>query len=171
MARRVSRMLRLQAEGIPVCLTVSHIDGLVVARSAFRMSLNYRSCMAFGRAKAVVDPAAHEAGLNAFVERLYPNRTRLMRPILSQEVQATKLMSMVIEEASAKTRDDGPADLETDYGADCWAGAIRIMQRVGVAIPDTKVPPRGSAAREIGHFAEGVALDQLLLMLARREGR
>src|SRR5579863_9723655 len=103
-----SRMLRAQRAGIPVCLTVSHVDGLVLARSAFRHSLNYRAAMVFGSAAIVDDPTEQEAGLNAFVERLYPGRTRLMRPILPQELKATALMSMAIEEASAKIRDDGP---------------------------------------------------------------
>ena len=77
-----SRMLRAQRTGIPVCVTVSHLDGLVVARSAFRHSLNYRSVMVFGTAMAVADDAEKEAGLNAFIERLYPEeRNRLGQPI------------------------------------------------------------------------------------------
>src|SRR6266581_3709584 len=79
-----SRMLRTQRAGIPVCLTVSHLDGLVLARSAFRHSLNYRAVMAFGTAAMVEDESEKEAGFNAFVERLYPGRTDLMRPILPQ---------------------------------------------------------------------------------------
>ena len=77
-----SRMLRTQRAGIRVCLTVSHVDGLVLARSAFRHSLNYRAVMAFGTATIVEDEGAKEAGFNAFIERLYPGRTGLMRSIL-----------------------------------------------------------------------------------------
>src|SRR5580658_10166485 len=94
-----SRMLRTQSRGIPVCLTVSHVDGLVLARSAFRHSLNYRAVMAFGTAALVTDEAEKEAGLNAFVERLYPGRTAKMRAILPQELKATRLLGMTIEEA------------------------------------------------------------------------
>ena len=163
-----SRMLRTQAAGIPVCLTVSHVDGLVLARSAFRHSLNYRAVMAFGTAAPVADEHEKEAGLNAFIERLYPGRTALMRPILPQELKATTLMSMVIEDASAKIRDDGPLDLAEDYDAPCWAGVVPIAIRPGMPRPDMRVPPRGTPEAEVGHLPEGAAFDQILLALARR---
>ena len=163
-----SRMLRTQRAGIPVCLTVSHVDGLVLARSAFRHSLNYRAVMAFGTAAIVEDEGAKEAGFNAFIERLYPGRTGLMRPILPQELKATSLLSMVIEEASAKIRDDGPLDLEADYAGPCWAGVIPIAQRVGAAMPDARIAPHGAPEPEIGHFAEGASFDEILFALARR---
>ena len=163
-----SRMLRAQREGIPVCLTVSHVDGLVLARCAFRHSLNYRAVMAFGTAHVVEDESEKEAGLNAFIERLYPGRTGRMRPIAPQELKATMLMSMVIEEASAKIRDDGPLDLDTDYDADCWAGIVPIAQQVGAPVPDARVPPRRAPEQDVGHFPEGAAFDEILLALARR---
>src|SRR5580700_7846827 len=87
-----SRMLRKQTQGIPVCVTVSHVDGLVVARSGFHHSLNYRAVMAFGSAAIVEDPAEKEAGLNAFVDRVYPGRTGLIRSINVQELKATTLL-------------------------------------------------------------------------------
>jgi nitroimidazol reductase NimA-like FMN-containing flavoprotein (pyridoxamine 5'-phosphate oxidase superfamily) len=164
-----SRMLRAQREGIPVCLTVSHIDGLVLARCAFRHSLNYRAVMVFGTAGAVEDEREKEAGLNAFIERLFPGRTGVMRPIAPQELKATMLLSMAIEEVSAKIRDDGPLDLEADHTADCWAGVIPIAQRIGEPVGDERVPPRGSREREIGHLAEGARFDDILLSLARRD--
>jgi hypothetical protein len=141
----------------------------VLARSAFRHSLNYRAVMAFGHAAMVSDPKEKEAGFNGFVERLYPGRTGLMRPILAQEIKATALMRMVIEEASAKIRDDGPLDLEGDYATDCWAGVIPIAQHMAAPIGDRRVPPRGNREREIGHFTAGTALDRMLLALARHE--
>ena len=162
-----SRMLRAQRDGIPVCLTVSHIDGLVLARSAFRHSLNYRAVMAFGKAHAVEDEREKEAGLNGFIERLYPGRTAAMRPIRPQELKATMLLGMAIEEVSAKIRDDGPLDLEGDQDADCWAGVVPIAQRLGAAIPDRRVRPRGSREREIGHLPEGGQFDEVLRRLAR----
>jgi nitroimidazol reductase NimA-like FMN-containing flavoprotein (pyridoxamine 5'-phosphate oxidase superfamily) len=161
-----SHMLRAQRDGIPVCLTVSHIDGLVLARCAFRHSLNYRAVMVFGTARAVEDEREKEAGFNAFIERLYPGRTGVMRPIAAQELKATMLLSMAIEEVSAKIRDDGPLDLETDHTADCWAGVIPIAQRIGAPAGDTRVPPRGSRDGEIGHLPEGAAFDQILRKLA-----
>jgi nitroimidazol reductase NimA-like FMN-containing flavoprotein (pyridoxamine 5'-phosphate oxidase superfamily) len=164
-----SRMLRAQREGIAVCLTVSHVDGLVLGRCAFRHSLNYRAVMAFGTASVVEDERAKEAGFNGFIERLYPGRTRLMRPISPQELKATMLLSMAIEEVSAKIRDDGPLDLEADHTADCWAGVIPIAQRLDAPIDDWRVAPRGSRKAEIGHFAAGARFGDILLSLARRD--
>jgi nitroimidazol reductase NimA-like FMN-containing flavoprotein (pyridoxamine 5'-phosphate oxidase superfamily) len=163
-----SRMLRVQATGIPVCVTVSHLDGLVVARSAFRHSLNYRSVMVFGTAMAVADDAEKEAALNAFIERLYPGRTDVMRAILPQELRATSLIGMTIDEASAKIRNDGPLDLEADYDANCWAGTIPTVQCIGAPVSDARLPPRGSAEREIGQFAENARFDRILLSPAQR---
>jgi uncharacterized protein len=162
-----SRMLRMQAGGIPVCLTVSHVDAVILARCAFRHSLNYRAVMAFGNAEIVSDLAEKEAGLNAFIERLYPGRTKIMRRIAPQELKATTLMGMTIEAASAKIRSGGPLDLEEDYGAECWAGTVPIAQVTGAPVPDAKAPPRMPAEPEIGHFAEGATFDQVLLRLAR----
>jgi nitroimidazol reductase NimA-like FMN-containing flavoprotein (pyridoxamine 5'-phosphate oxidase superfamily) len=163
-----SRMLRTQAGGLPVCVTVSHADGLILGRSAFRHSLNYRAVMAFGTAAIIDDPIEKEAGFNAFIERIYPGRTKIMRGILPQELKATTLMGMTIEDASAKIRSGGPLDLEQDYAADCWAGTVPIMQVLGAPIPDPIVPPHTSPAAEIGHLAEGASLDRVLLAVARR---
>jgi uncharacterized protein len=164
-----SRMLRTQAKGIPVCVTVSHVDALILARCAFRHSLNYRAVMAFGTAAIVDDPAEKEAGFNAFIERIYPGRTGIMRGILPQELKATSLMGMAIDDASAKIRSGGPIDLEADYAADCWAGTVPIAQHMGAPIADPIAPPRTAPGPEIGHFAEGAAFDQVLLSLAGRE--
>jgi nitroimidazol reductase NimA-like FMN-containing flavoprotein (pyridoxamine 5'-phosphate oxidase superfamily) len=165
-----SRMLRNQTAGIPVCLTVTHVDGLVVARSGFHHSLNYRAVMAFGTAAKVEDLAEKEAGLNAFVDRVYPGRTDLIRGINTQELKATTLMGMTIEEASAKLRTGGPVDDEEDYTADCWAGIIPITPLIGAPIADPRLKPGVAAAPEVGHFAEGAAFDQVLLALARQAG-
>jgi hypothetical protein len=162
-----SRMLRSQTAGIPVCLTVTHVDGLVVARSGFHHSLNYRAVMAFGTAAKVEDPAEKEAGLNAFVDRVYPGRTKLVRSINPQELKATTLLGMTIEDASAKLRQGGPVDDEEDYTADCWAGVIPITPLIGAAIPDARLKPGIPAEPEIGHFTEGATFDQVLLALAR----
>lgn len=165
-----SRMLRTQTAGIPVCVTVSHVDALILARCAFRHSLNYRAVMAFGSAAIVADPAEKEAGLDAFIERLYPGRTGLMRPIARQELKATTLMGMTIEHASAKIRSGGPLDLETDYAADCWAGTVPIVQVTGAPIADPIAPPRTGPEPEVGHFAAGARFDEVLLATARRGG-
>src|SRR5215470_782223 len=99
-----SRMLRTQSAGIPVCLTVTHLDGLVLARSGFHHSINYRSVMAFGKAHKVEDVAEKERELDYFIERIYPGRVATLRPIDQQELKGTTLLAMEIEEASAKIR-------------------------------------------------------------------
>src|SRR5580700_7207407 len=162
-----SRMLRTQAAGIPVCLTVAHVDALILARCAFRHSLNYRAVMVFGTAAIVDDLEEKEAGLNAFIERIYPGRTAIMRGILPQELKATTLMGMTIEDASAKIRSGGPLDLEQDYAADCWAGTVPIAQVMGAPLPDAIRPPHVPAGRDAGHFAEGLRFDDILLALTR----
>jgi hypothetical protein len=91
-----------------------------------------------------------------------------MRAILPQELKATNLIGMTIEEASAKIRDDGPLDVEADCDADCWAGTIPIVQRIGAPASDARVLPRGSFRREIGQFAENARFDRILLSLAQR---
>jgi hypothetical protein len=91
-----------------------------------------------------------------------------MRGISRQELKATTLMGMTIEDASAKIRSGGPLDLEEDYAADCWAGTVPIAQHMGTPIPDPIAPPRGAPAPQIGHFAEGATFDQVLLGLAGR---
>src|SRR6202050_3492771 len=130
-----SRMLRTQAPGIPVGLTGAPVDALILARCAFRHSLNYRAVMVFGHAAIVDDLAEKEAGLNAFIERIYPGRTGIMRGISAQELKATSLMGMTIENASAKIRSGGPLDLEQDYAADCWAGTVPVAQVMGAPVP------------------------------------
>jgi uncharacterized protein len=165
-----SRMLRTQAAGIPVCVTVSHVDALILARCALRHSLNYRAVMAFGTAAIVDDPAEKEAGFNAFIERIYPGRTGIMRGIERQELKATTLMGMTIEDASAKIRSGGPLDLEQDYAARCWAGTLPVTQVMGVPIPDPIAPPSVPFEPEIGHFAAGARFDEVLLASARKGG-
>jgi uncharacterized protein len=164
-----SRMLRKQTEGIPVCVTVSHLDGLVVARSGFHHSLNYRAVMAFGSAAIVADEETKTAALNGFVDRLYPGRNRQIRPIFPQELKATTLMSMRIDEASAKIRTGGPIDDEPDYALDCWAGVIPVETRIGAAVPDERLKSAVPALDGLGAWAEGGVLSEVLGRLARRE--
>jgi uncharacterized protein len=165
-----SRMLHMQAVGIPVCVTVSHVDALILARCAFRHSLNYRAVMAFGTAAIIDDPVEKEAGFNAFIERIYPGRTAIMRGIERQELKATTLMGMTIEDASAKIRSGGPLDLAQDYDARCWAGTLPVTQVMGAPIPDPIAPPCVPSEPEIGHFAEGARFDEILITSARKGG-
>src|SRR6266513_1456736 len=150
-----SHMLRAQREGIPVCLTVSHVDGLVLARCAFRHSLNYRAVMAFGTAHVVEDESEKEAGLNAFIERLYPGRTALMRPIAAQELKATMLLGRDrADRAACGHADPRPAGLA--------ARLARARDRASVrrrAVRRLAAAPRPHPIGDdrAGNFARGLA--------------
>ncbi len=147
-----SRMLRQVKTGIPACLTVTHFDGLVLARSGFHSSINYRCVMAFGSAAEVSEKAEKSAALEAFVERLTPGRWAELRPMNDQELKATTVVAMEIEEASAKTRTGQPADDEEDYTLDVWAGVVPIRQITGTAEPDPKLKPGISQPSYLDHF-------------------
>jgi nitroimidazol reductase NimA-like FMN-containing flavoprotein (pyridoxamine 5'-phosphate oxidase superfamily) len=132
-----SRMLET-SDGADVCLTVTLMDGFVLARSAFHHSVNYRSVMLIGRASLVTDPAEKEARLKTFVDGLFPGRWDGLRPVNRQEVKATHVMSMPIDEASAKVRTGGPKDDEPDYALPIWAGVLPIALVVGQPIDDPR---------------------------------
>ncbi len=157
-----SRMLRSQSQGLPVCLTVTHFDGLVLARSGFHHSVNYRSVMAFGRAAKIEDLAEKEAAVNAYVERVFPGRNRELRAIDKQELKATTVMGMIIEEASAKVRTGPPVDDEPDYALPVWAGVIPIKQVFGKAIPDERLAPGTPWPAHLAPFANDSRLDEVL---------
>jgi uncharacterized protein len=97
-------MVRAQAKGMPVCLTVTYHDALVLARSGFHHSVNYRCVMAYGQARAVTDPVAKLRAMDAFVDRFYPGRTAMLRPPTTQEITAINILEMEIEDAVAKIR-------------------------------------------------------------------
>lgn len=146
-----SRMLRtIGTEGVRCCLTVTHTDGLVLARSAFHHSINYRSVMLFGQAQVVNDDAEKRRALEAFVEHLYPGRWATLRPMTDQEVKATTVLRLPIDEASAKVRTGPPKDDDEDYELPIWAGVIPLRTVVESPVPDPKlvkgvaVPPHAS---------------------------
>ncbi|MFQ5958016.1 MAG: pyridoxamine 5'-phosphate oxidase family protein [Alphaproteobacteria bacterium] len=134
-----SRMLRTVKTGVPACVTVTHFDGLVLARSGFHSSINYRSVMAFGAARAVADEAAKLRALEAFVERLTPGRWAELRPVTGQELKATTVVSMEIEEASVKTRTGPPVDDDEDYALDVWAGVVPVHETAAAPEPDPRL--------------------------------
>jgi len=136
-----SAMLRQVETGIPVCFTVAMLDGLVLARSGFHSSINYRSLMAFGRADKITDPADKLAALEAFSERLTPGRWAEQRAVTTQELKATMVLSMHLEEVSAKIRSGPPADDEADYALDMWAGVVPVHSVIGAAEDDPRLTP------------------------------
>ncbi len=135
-----SRALR-RSEGLDVCLTVSLMDGLVLARSGFHHSANYRSVMIYGKAVKVTDPDAKTRHLKTFVDQLFPGRWEDLRPMTQQELKATTLLSMPIEEVSAKVRTGGPIDDDEDYDIPIWSGTIPILQELGAPIADERNLP------------------------------
>jgi len=133
-----SRMLRTVAKGIKVCLTVTHVDGLVIARSGFHHSINYRAVMAFGTAEKIEDDAHKLAALEAFVERLFPGRWATLRPVNRQELKATTVLSMPLDEVSAKVRVGPPKDDDEDYALPIWAGVLPLNLTRGAVEPDPR---------------------------------
>lgn len=157
-----SRMLRFQEAGVPACVAVTHLDGLVLARSGFHHSINYRSVMAFGTARLVSDPREEAHQLDLFIDRLYPGRRTEIRPNEAQELKGTTVIAMEIEEASAKTRSGPPKDDEPDYQLDCWAGVIPITQVIGAAVADPKLKPGIAFPKGLGGYAPGARFDEVL---------
>jgi nitroimidazol reductase NimA-like FMN-containing flavoprotein (pyridoxamine 5'-phosphate oxidase superfamily) len=134
-----SRMLRTLETGADCCLTVTHLDGLVLARSAFHHSLNYRSVMLFGKARKVADAEEKLTKLEAFVERLYPGRWQELRPVNVKELKATTVLGMHIDEASAKVRTGPPVDDEPDYALPVWAGVIPVHSVAAAPVDDERL--------------------------------
>lgn len=132
-----SRALRTLATGIPACLTVTLLDGVVLARSVFEHSMNYRSVVVLGQATAVVEPDEKRAALEAFTERLLPGRWAEARPPTPKELKATSVLRMPLDEASAKIREGGPEDGGTpDAELDVWAGHVPLVVTALEPVPD-----------------------------------
>lgn len=136
-----SRMLRELKKEVPVCVNVSLIDGLVLARSGFHSSINYRSVMLFGKAAALGDGDDKLRALEAFSERITPGRWAELRPPTAQELKATTVLSMPIEEAVAKERAGPPGDDEEDYALDIWAGELPLRLVASAPVPDPRLRP------------------------------
>jgi hypothetical protein len=130
-----------RARDLDVCVTMTILDGLVLARSAFHHSLNYRSVMVLGRAEVVRDEEERRRLLELFMERLVPGRGPNLRPTTTSEVRQTALLRLSLETASAKVREGPPADDEADYDLSIWAGVLPITTRVGEPVPDPRLAP------------------------------
>ncbi len=142
-----SRTIRELATGVPACVTVTILDGLVLARSAFNHSMNYRSVVAFGTARKIEDPEQKVRSLRAISEHVIPGRWEEVRQPSEKELKATAVLEFLIEEASAKVRTGPPSDDEDDYGLPVWAGVLPLEVRTGLPIPD-------------GRLLEGVTLPE-----------
>jgi len=142
-----SRTLRVLASGVPVCVTATLVDGLVLARSAFHHSMNYRSVVVLGTAFELTDDAARSAALAAIVERLVPGRWSHVRAPSAAELRATRVLALPIVEASAKVRRGGPIEDDADLGVPVWAGELPLRLLPGEPIPDARLD-RGAVVPE-----------------------
>jgi len=131
--------MRALAAGARVCLTVSLVDGLVLARSAMHHSANYRSAMLIGEASVVEDPDDKRAALEAVVEHIVPGRWPEVREPTEKELRATSVLAIPIDEASAKVRSGPPLDEEADYALPAWAGVIPFETRARAPEPDPRL--------------------------------
>ena len=136
-----SRALRSLSEGINVCATVTLVDGFVLARSAFRHSINYRSVVILGKARLLTDPTEKMEALRCFTDHLVPDRWEEVRSPNQTEMLKTSVLSLALEEVSAKVRSGPPLDLEEDYSIPVWAGVVPVSPRLGEPIPDGHVLP------------------------------
>ncbi|RBP08542.1 hypothetical protein DFR50_12524 [Roseiarcus fermentans] len=157
-----SRMLSGQSGGEPVCLTVSHLDSLVLARSGFNHSVDYRSAMAFGRARIVDDEHEKARALAAMIDRFYPGRWATLRPATQQEIKATRVIGMTIEQASAKVRAKGIGDDEADVALPIWAERIPIRTVVGAPEPCPRLAAGVERPETLAGYREGRRLDDAL---------
>jgi nitroimidazol reductase NimA-like FMN-containing flavoprotein (pyridoxamine 5'-phosphate oxidase superfamily) len=132
-------MLRTLAKGVDCCLTVTHVDALVLARSGFHHSINYRAVMIYGRARKLEDPDEKLASLEAFVERMYPGRWPALRPATRRELKATTVLWMEMDEASAKIRTGPPIDDDEDYALPIWAGLVPVRQVADAPLDDGRI--------------------------------
>ncbi|HEX9985369.1 MAG TPA: pyridoxamine 5'-phosphate oxidase family protein [Thermoanaerobaculia bacterium] len=137
-----NRMLRtLRDSGVDACVTVTLLDALILARSAFHHSMNYRSVVIMGKAVAVTDREEKLHALDRLVEHVVPGRAPFVRPANDAELKQTLVLAIPIDEASAKVRTGGALDEDEDYALDVWAGVVPMRLVAGAPEPDEKMPP------------------------------
>jgi hypothetical protein len=158
-----SRMIRSQSAGVPVCVTVTHLDALVLARSGFHHSVNYRSVMAFGTARLVEDRAEKLRAMDGFVDRFFPGRSREIRRPTAQEIKATSFVVMEIEQASGKIRSTHVSDDEADYALPVWTAVLPIAQVLGEADECPRQLPGLARPEGLRPYQAGRRLDEALL--------
>jgi uncharacterized protein len=149
-----SRMLETCVEA-DVCVTVTIIDAMVMARSAFNHSCNYRSVMAMGKAFVVSDPAEKEARLRTFTDTLFPGRWDMLRPATEKELKATMMLGLSLDEASAKVRSGPPGDDEEDYALPIWAGLIPLQTNALAPLDDPRILPGLQPPPHVAKFKIG----------------
>lgn len=150
-----SRMMRFLETGVPACVTVTLVDGLVLARSAFHHSMNYRSVVAFGTARKVESADEKTHGLLVVSDHLIRQRWEAVRPPTAKELKGTTVLRFTMDEASAKTRDGGPVDDEEDYALPVWAGVLPLHTVAGDPIPDERLAAGIETPDYVLHYRPG----------------
>ena len=136
-----SRLAKNLAEGLPCCVTITHFDGLVLARSAFNSSMHYRSVMIFGSARAITDPAQKLRGFDVLTDHLLPGRRSEIRASTRKEINATTLLSLPIREFTVKVSEAPPDDPASDLKSRVWAGVIPFTVQAGAPVPSPDLDP------------------------------
>jgi nitroimidazol reductase NimA-like FMN-containing flavoprotein (pyridoxamine 5'-phosphate oxidase superfamily) len=149
-----SRMLRTLAGEVDICVTVSILDGLVLARSAFHHSVNYRSVMIFGKARILESAEEKTEALRAFTEHVAPGRWADVRQPNDRELKATLVLAIALEEVSAKMRTGGPIDDDEDMSLPAWAGVLPLQMTAGEPIPDTQLPATVEQPAYVSDYVE-----------------
>ena len=153
----VSRLLNTLEKGVDVCLNVTLVDGLVIARSLFHHSMNYRSVVLFGQAKLVTEKEEKMSALKAITEQLIPDRWQDARLPNEQELKVTNVLSFPIEEGSAKFRTGAPLDDSEDYSLPIWAGELPLSLTAGSLIPDVHLSPEIEIPRNLINYQRGAS--------------
>lgn len=157
-----SRMLRNLSDGEPACLTVTHLDSLVMARCGFNHSVDYRAVMCFGQARLVTDPEEKVRALTMMVDRFFPNRTAGLRQSTTQEIKATAVVWMEIERASAKIRAKGVGDDEEDYALPIYAERLPVRTVLGEPEPCPRLAPGARRGEDLAAYQPGRLLEEAL---------
>ncbi|MBS0564047.1 MAG: pyridoxamine 5'-phosphate oxidase family protein [Proteobacteria bacterium] len=137
-------------DGLPMCLTVTHVDGLVVARSGFNSSVNYRSCVVHGTARWVEDRAERDHALWLVTDHLLPGRNGEVRAARPQEEKATGVLALEIEAMTVKVRSGPPVDEPEDLALDLWSGVLPVTVALGRGVPDGHTPPTMAEPASLG---------------------
>ena len=151
-----SRMLNTLGKGADVCVTATLLDGIVIARSLFHHSMNYRSVVLFGRATLVDGDDEKMHALNVLSEHMAPGQWNKARQPTEQEANGTTVLAFPIEEGSAKIRSGDPIDNADDYALPIWAGQVPLKLTAGVPIPDSKLAPDMAVPENIAHYRRGI---------------
>jgi len=149
---------------MPVCVTVTHHDALVLARSGFHHSVNYRCVMAYGQARAVTDPADKLRAMNAFIDRFYPGRSVVLRSPTTQEIKAIEIIEMPMEDAVAKIRSTGVSDEEEDYAVPVWCAVLPLRTVLGEPEEcQRQLPGVAPATGGMASYVPGRRFDEVML--------